>query len=98
MLSQDEAHHMERWIVVARNWGESSQGLVGASTDFSTVSRDLADRLDVGSDPLSDGTMREDLARELRQVADVIESQIRIMRDDYLATAASLDVLGSAMS
>jgi hypothetical protein len=38
--------------------------------------------------------MREDLARELRSLGDVIEAQVRTLRDDYLATAAGLADLG----
>jgi hypothetical protein len=96
MLTQGEADHMERWIVVARRWGESSQGMVGLSTDLSTLSRELADRLDRGLGGSSDRSMREDLARQLRSLAEVIEEQVRTLRDDYLATAASLDQLGSS--
>ena len=88
---------MEAWIVGARRWGESSQGLVGASTDLSTLSRDLADRIEGAPDPLPGGSMREDLSRELRGLADVIEAQAVNLRDDYLATAAGLDALGSTL-
>jgi hypothetical protein len=95
MLTPGEAGQMERWIVVARSWGESSQSLVGLSTDFSTLSRDLADRLDRPSGPPSDRSMREDLAGELRNLAGVVEEQMRTLRDDYLATAATLEELGS---
>jgi hypothetical protein len=98
MLTQGEADHMEKWVVVARHWGESSQGLVGLSTDLSTFSRDLADRLDRGSGQSSDRPMREDLARQLRHLADAIEGQARTLRDDYLATAASLEQLGPSTS
>jgi hypothetical protein len=38
--------------------------------------------------------MREELARELRSLGDVIEAQVRTLRDDYLATAAGLADLG----
>jgi hypothetical protein len=94
MLTQDEAHPVEQWIVVARTWGESCQTLVRTSTDFSTISRELADRLDEAPSPHPDEKMREDLARELRSLGDVIEAQLRILRDDYLATAAGLADLG----
>jgi hypothetical protein len=97
MLTEAEAHHMAKWIVVARHWGESSQGMVGASTDFSMRSRELADRIQEGSDPLPGGTTREELSRELRMLADVVEAQTLILREDYLATAASLDALGSVI-
>jgi hypothetical protein len=94
MLTRDEAHRMEQWIVVARNWGESCQTLVRTSTDFSTISWELADRLDAAPSPHRDEEKREDLARELRSLGDVIEAQARILRDDYLATAAGLADLG----
>jgi hypothetical protein len=97
MLTRDEAYQMERWIVVARNWGQSSLGWVWTSTDFSTACRELADQLEAGSGPPPDRSKREDLAQELRHLADVIEAQVQIVRDDYLATAASLDVLESTM-
>ena len=86
---------MEKWIVGVRNWGASSQSAVGASTELSTLSRELADRIEGPPDPLPDGSIREDLSRDLRGLADVIEAQVRTLRDDYLATAASLDALGS---
>ena len=91
---EDEAHRTEQWTVVARNWGESCQTLVRTSTDFSTISRELADRLDAAPSPHPDEKMREDLARELRSLGDVIEAQMRILRDAYLATAAGLADLG----
>jgi hypothetical protein len=97
MLTQAEVDYMERWIVVARNWGESSHGLVALSTDLSTVSRELADRLEQGSGPPSRESKRDDLTRQLRTLADVIEEQVRTLRDDYLATAASLNELGSTI-
>jgi hypothetical protein len=97
MLTRAEVHDMEEWILVAREWGKSSQGLVGASTDLSTISRELAHRIEGPPGPLPGGTMRAALSRELRMLADVIEAQVQILRDDYLATAASLDALGSVI-
>jgi hypothetical protein len=94
MLTQDKDHRTEQWIVVARNWGESCQALVRASTGFSTISRELADSLDAALLPRPEELTREDLARDLRRIADLIEAQVRVLRDDYLATAAGLADLG----
>lgn len=94
MLTQDEAPQIEQWIEVARHWGESCQTLVRTSTDFSTISRDLADRLDAAPSSHLDEKSREDLARDLRSLGAVIEEQVQILRDDYLATAAGLADLG----
>jgi hypothetical protein len=91
---QDETPSNEQWMEVARAWGESCQTLVRTSTDFSTISRDLADRLDAASSPHLDEKVRNDLARELCRLGAVIEAQVQILRDDYLATAAGLAELG----
>ena len=94
MLIQDEAPSIEKWTEVARDWGESCQTLVRTSTNFSTISRDLADRLDAAPSPHLDQEMREALVRDLRNLGAVIETQVQILRDDYLATAAGLADLG----
>jgi hypothetical protein len=94
MLIQDETPSIQQWREVARTWGESCQTLVRRSMAFSTISRDLADRLDAAPPPHLDEQIHRDLARDLRSLGAVIEAQIQILRDEYLATAAGLAELG----
>jgi hypothetical protein len=96
MLSEAEASGFEQWIVAARSCGDASQSLVGASTELSTVSRDLADSLD-GNSPvlLAHEGGRDSLALVLRQLATVVEEQSRELRDDYPITETTLEQLRS---
>jgi hypothetical protein len=96
MLTPAELSRMESWIASGLQYGESSQGLVGASAEFAKVSRDLADLLGQRADRQFDRFARDELAGELRHLAEVIESQCRVLRDDQLATASSMEVLSTA--
>ncbi len=100
MLTEEEARDLERWVMVARAWGESSQEHVRTSTRLSINSRDLADRIGEASATAEfpqrpQREERAELKRELCAFADAIEQQARTLRDDYLVTASALMDLAS---
>jgi ABC-type transporter Mla subunit MlaD len=75
---------MQHWVASANLFGKASQAMVRASTGLATTSRDLADHLPNG---------RDELAADLRRLADEIEEQSREPRDDYPLTAETLNQL-----
>lgn len=88
-----EAPAFEVWLRSAEGWAEASQSLVGASTDLTRRSRDLADLVEADEPvhPRLGGLGGHDgLPAQLRELAGAIERDTREHRDRYLTTAAEL--------
>ena len=91
MLSDAEVTAFEGWVGVAESCADASQRLVGASTNLSTISRDLADSLDGNGEGLPqyrDG--RKGLSEALRTLATAVEENSREARDGYPMTEETL--------
>lgn len=96
MLNDADALAMRNWVIAAKGWSESAQRFVGAATELATVSRGVADRIDVGpegsfADPGRGPPLGPPLEDQLRELADSVETETRELRDRYLITAASID-------
>jgi hypothetical protein len=99
MLSDAEATTFEGWVGVAESCAAASQNFVGASTNLSVISRDLADDLDGnGSEIPENAGGREGLALALRKLAMAIEEHSREARDSYPMTEETLGELRSIAS
>ena len=96
MLSDSEAIAFEGWVGVAESCADASQRFVGASSNLSTISRDLADTLDGNGiefpEHLGD---RKSLAEALRTLATSVEDYSREARDRYPMTEETLGELRS---
>jgi hypothetical protein len=94
MLSGGEARELEAWLVSARQWCESAQTMVGAATELTNSSRGLATLIaEAQTESLSSGEDdREQLASQLRLLAQTIEDEGRWLRDRFLATEADLEL------
>jgi hypothetical protein len=77
-------------VVAAKRWGEASQALVAAGTDFAGSSQELARQLDGDRQPAPGEMDTEDLAVGLGEIAATVEEE-QIFRDRYLETAANLE-------
>jgi hypothetical protein len=96
MLSDAEATAFEGWVGVAESCASASQNFVGASTNLSVISRDLADDLDGNGSELAEHTGgRDGLALALRKLATVVEEHSREARDSYPMTEETLRELRS---
>jgi hypothetical protein len=94
MLTEGEAREFEAWMSTARRWCESAQEMVGAATELTNSSRELAELIAGGQDAArrSNGEEREMLGSDLRRLAQTIEDEGRALRDRFLATEADLDL------
>ncbi len=97
-LSDAEADEMKVWVVAASGWGEAAQAFVGAATELATASRELADRLDRHGSPADQvSTSDGSLPAGLRLLAAAVEHDTQKLRDEYLATATSLEEYRSVL-
>lgn len=93
MLTEGEAREFEAWLSTARRWCEGAQEMVGAATELTNASRELAVLITGGGGaPSWDDEKRDALGAELRQLAQTIEEEGRSLRDRFLATEADLDL------
>jgi hypothetical protein len=96
VLSDSEATAFEGWVGVAESCADASQKFVGASTNLSVVSRDLADSLDGNGPGLPEHLGgREGLSGALRTLATAVEEYSREARDRYPMTEETLSELRS---
>jgi hypothetical protein len=96
VLSDTEATAFEGWVGVAESCADASQRFVGASTDLSVVSRDLADTLDGNGSELPQHLGgRTGLAGALRILATAVEEHSREARDDHPMNEETLRELRS---
>ena len=93
MLTEGEAREFEAWMSTARRWCESAQEMVGAATELTNSSRELAELITRGDAALSaNGEDRGVLGSDLRRLAQTTEDEGRSLRDRFLATEADLDL------
>ena len=94
MLTEGEAREFEAWMTTARRWCESAQSMVGAATELTNSSRELAALITGGGDATlsSNGEDRGVLGTDLRRLAQTIEDEGRSLRNRFLATEADLDL------
>jgi hypothetical protein len=91
VLSDNEATAFEGWVGVAESCADASQRFVGASSNLSVVSRDLADDLDGnGSDLPQYRDARDGLSEALRTLATAVDEFSREARDRYPLTEETL--------
>jgi hypothetical protein len=96
VLSDSEATAFEGWVGVAESCADASQKFVGASTNLSVVSRDLADSLDGNGSGLPQHLRGDEgLAGALRTLASAVEENSREARDRYPMTEETLRELRS---
>lgn len=94
MLSEGEAREFEAWLSTARRWCEGAQEMVGAATELTNASRELAVLITEGGGgaPSWSDEKRDALGAELRQLAQTVENEGRSLRDRFLATEADLEL------
>ena len=94
MLTEGEAREFEAWMSTARRWCESAQDMVGAATELTNSSRELAALItgEGGAAMSANGEDRGVLGSDLRRLAQTIEDEGRSLRDRFLATEADLDL------
>jgi hypothetical protein len=92
VLSTGEVTAFRSWIVVAEEWSEAAQGMVGAASTLATVSCDLADLLEHEAASTEEAHVgRRELGGELRLLAEKVEQETAELRDHFLAMAADID-------